>query len=79
MDDTFGKRLWLARRDRDLTQQELSQMARVGRTYIAVMERTSRMPGADVAIRLSDSLGVSLDWLLKGVGEPHTMREAVDA
>jgi transcriptional regulator with XRE-family HTH domain len=72
--DTFGKRLRLARLHKDMTQEELSRLAGCGRTYVNAMEKGIRTPRAEIAVRMADTLGVSLDWLLRD--EPQPQREA---
>jgi transcriptional regulator with XRE-family HTH domain len=67
--DTFGKRLKVLRVDRGLSQIDLrDQMEKlcgvsIGETYVSELERTTKMPGLQVAAAMAKVLDVSLDYL----------------
>lgn len=49
---------------RGLSQEALSELAEVDRTYVGLLERGKRSPGLDVAKRLALGLGVQLAELI---------------
>ena len=65
--DRFGANLARARRLADVTQQELSVRAEIHRTEISMLERGTRMPRLDTAIKLAASLEVDLEELAEGI------------
>jgi transcriptional regulator with XRE-family HTH domain len=62
----LGPRLRRARRERDLTQQELAEQA--GTTYQTInrIERGHTTPKVDTVAKLATALGVDLKWLAFG-------------
>lgn len=63
-------RLTLARTLGGLTGRQLSDLASVADGLVSQVERgTIRSPKATVLGRIAQILGVSLDWLVLGVGE----------
>jgi transcriptional regulator with XRE-family HTH domain len=63
----FGRRLRRLRRDRDLSQEALANMAGLDRTYVSGVERGERNPTLVNVSRLAGALGVELVVLLEGV------------
>ena len=68
MDDqawrTVGERIHMMRRRRGLTSKDLAKMVGTGRTTISRLENHSKhQVSFDVLFRISDVLGVSLDYL----------------
>ena len=59
----FGERLKQARLDRHLSQSALAQQLGIGRSTLVEYESGATVPSLAVAIRLAESLNVSLDWL----------------
>jgi transcriptional regulator with XRE-family HTH domain len=60
----LGERLHIARRRRDLTQQDLATQAGTTRVTISRLERVDKpQVSFDVLVRIAQVLGVSLDWL----------------
>lgn len=60
-----------------LSQRELSRRALQGETHLGLLvERLERSETADVQRRtlesIANSCGVSLDWLVRGLGDPPT-------
>jgi len=47
-----------------LSQERLSELAEVDRTYVGLLERGKRSPGLDVAKRIATGLDVSLAELI---------------
>ena len=60
----FGARLYELRTARELTQEELSEMAGITRRAVIFYERSEQIPRLDVAIKLARALGVTLDGLV---------------
>jgi transcriptional regulator with XRE-family HTH domain len=50
-----------------LSQEELGFMASVHHTEISVLERSLRVPKISTAVRIANSLEVSMDELLEGI------------
>lgn len=60
----FQERLLLARRRRDLSQEELAARAEVFKTDISKYERGQSQPNLPRLKRLADALDVNTDFLL---------------
>ena len=60
----FSQILRRRRLDRGLSQEALSELAEVDRTYVGLLERGKRSPGLEVAKRLATGLGVPLTDLI---------------
>jgi transcriptional regulator with XRE-family HTH domain len=61
---TFGQRLRELRRERGLTQEDLSRRASIHAPTIGRLERGRREPRLKTILRLADGLGVSPGELL---------------
>jgi transcriptional regulator with XRE-family HTH domain len=64
--DDFAARLRALRKQKNLSQTEMGQLAGLHYTHIGRFERGIAMPGSDTLKRLSDALGVTSDYLLEG-------------
>ena len=62
----FAQRLRELRKQRNLSQTELGQLAHLHYTHIGRFERGASRPSGDTLRRLSDALGVTSDYLLDG-------------
>lgn len=62
----FGKRLLEARRNKNLSQQELAKKVGVHFTNLGKYEREEAIPSADVLNNLAKSLDTTADYLLNG-------------
>lgn len=62
----FAQRLRELRKQKNLSQTELGQLAELHYTHIGRFERGASRPGGDTLKRLADALGVSSDYLLEG-------------
>lgn len=69
MSDNPGNRLVLFREKNGLTQDALASMLGTSRTAISLIENGQRTPSKAFLLKISDSYGVSADWLLNGQGE----------
>lgn len=66
----FGKRLREVRQLRDITQEQLAEMADISRVMVGRYETTDQLPALDTLLRLADALGVSTDYLLGRTDAP---------
>jgi transcriptional regulator with XRE-family HTH domain len=62
----FAKRLRDLRKQKNLSQTELGQLAELHYTHIGRFERGASRPSGDTLKRLADALGVTSDYLLDG-------------
>jgi len=63
----LGEELRNARTKAKMTQEELSFVAGIDRTYISQLEHNHKSPTVDVLFRICDALGVSPSKLLANV------------
>jgi transcriptional regulator with XRE-family HTH domain len=63
--DPYGAWIQQLRHDRRLTQQELAKLAGVPQTTLAYWEKTGRLTGRQIILRLASVLDVSLNKLLR--------------
>lgn len=61
----LGQRIREERQKLNLTQEKLSETINVTTTYIGQIERGERRPTLDTLIKISNALGVSIDYLLQ--------------
>lgn len=73
MVDTFiqqlGKRIRLFRKQKNITQEKLGDLAGVCHKYIGQIERAENNPSLTVVCRIAHALGLSLTDLLDGTSE----------
>jgi len=62
---TFGEKLKKLRKDRSWSQDELGRQVGVHGRHIGKYEIGRAMPNADTVVRIAESLGVSIDYLLR--------------
>jgi len=62
----FGQVLRRVRRERDLSQEALADMAQLARNHVSEIERGRRDPGLSTIVQLADALGI-------GIGELGTL------
>lgn len=65
--DEVGSRLALARKDKQMSQEELAAKTGLDRVAIGYIEQGRRRPTLTTIIRLSRGLGVSLEKLFTGL------------
>ena len=63
---SIGEKIVEARRAKNLTQEQLAELLGVTRQSISRWEQNQAYPEVEKILRLSDILGVSCDYLLKG-------------
>ena len=64
--DGFAERIKALRKQKNLSQTELGQLAGLHYTNIGRFERGASRPSGDTLKRLADALGVTSDYLLEG-------------
>ena len=62
----FATRLLSARKEKNISQQQLAKLAKVHFTNVGKYERGEAIPSADVLNRVAKALEVSPDFLLNG-------------
>ena len=76
----FGKRVQKARKNRGMTQEQLADAASTSYKHLAAIEQGRSMCSIDLLVSLSDALGVSTDFLLKGTEpEKEALKEKLAA
>ena len=60
----FGNRLREVRAFRNITQEQLAELADTSRAMIGRYETTDQLPALDTLVRIADALGTSTDYLL---------------
>lgn len=60
----LGRRIALLRQKRAITQEALSELTDLDRTYISQIERGLANPSLEVLMRIASALGVSICFLL---------------
>ena len=60
----FGKKLREVRQMRNITQEQLAEMADCSRVMVGRYETTDQLPALDTLVRIADALGTSTDYLL---------------
>lgn len=66
---SLGGRIRDCREGRGWTQRELAVEAEISVTFLSELENDHRTPRAGVLLNLAEALGVSLDYLVRGVGD----------
>lgn len=76
----FGKRLYIIRNARGLTQEKLGAKSGVSAAMISHFETGERQKAsADNLVKLAEALNVSIDYLLGRSEEPEFRGEKVEA
>lgn len=65
--ESLGRRVAYLRKQRKMSQFDLSLAADVNKNYISDLEKGRRNPTLLVLERIADALGVTLEVLFKGV------------
>ena len=69
MNETIAERLFLLRKQKGLSQEELADMTEVSRQAVSKWERGEAVPDIDKLVKLSQIYGVSIDSIVKGAAE----------
>jgi transcriptional regulator with XRE-family HTH domain len=73
MTDDFGQRVSDLRRRRGMTQAELGSAVGVTGSFLSLVEKGSRRPGAKVIRALAAQLDTTVDYLMTGLGDVRTV------
>ena len=65
----FGENVRALRREKHLSQEELSEMVFTTQKYISCIETGRAHPSLEACLRIADALHFSIDTLLKGIIE----------
>lgn len=71
----FGKKLNMARKDRGLTSERLSETCGLNSTYLRQIEGGTKIPSLPVFVLLCQKLKVSPSYLLSGEFEDYDVQE----
>lgn len=72
--ETFAERLNWARRAAGMSRRALSVKAGLAEPHVGMIERNLEAdPQGSTAAALAEALGVSIEWLVTGRGEPPAM------
>lgn len=74
----MGQRISNERRKYDLTREQLAELIDLSSTFLGQVERGEKKMGLESLIRLSETLHVSVDYLLKGQSQPTSQKSADD-
>ncbi len=69
MNETIAERLFLLRKQKGLSQEELADMTEVSRQAVSKWERGEAVPDIDKLVKLSQIYGVTIDSIVKGEPE----------
>lgn len=65
----LGERIKLVRGYYVLTQQEFAEQLEIPQTSVSKYEKNAMKPGTDMLIRIGETFGVNMNWLLLDKGE----------
>jgi len=63
--DPYGAWLQHLRKERNLSQEELANQTGVPQTTLAYWEKTGKLRGRTIILRMAEALGVSVNELLR--------------
>ena len=64
---TFGQKVLILRKNKGLSQRDLSEKLNIAFSSVAKYENGKVFPSTDILIKLSDFFNVSIDYLLKDI------------
>ena len=67
----IGTHLKQIRKQKGLSQKSLADLLSTSSGYISEIEQGKTVPGGNFFLSLKRALGVSIDWLLTGQGNPY--------
>jgi transcriptional regulator with XRE-family HTH domain len=74
---TVGDRIKQIRESRGLTQDQLCKMANISKGFLSDVENSKRNISSQKLLAVSNSLGASIDYLLKGEVQENTKTSSV--
>ena len=75
---TFGKRLKLARENKNLTKSALGKMVGVHYSQIGRYERDEANPSSDVLKKMANGLDITTDYLMNGTNNDMAEEQITD-
>lgn len=63
----LGQRIREARKNKELTQEQLAEIAGIGLMYLGEIERGQKMPSLKILCKIIEALDISADYLLRDV------------
>jgi transcriptional regulator with XRE-family HTH domain len=73
----LGKRIKQARENRKLTQEKLAEIIGVSTVYVSHLEIGSKLPSLETLVKISNSLDISVDYLLSN--DVNTAKEYLES
>ena len=71
----IGGRIRELRKKRNLSMDDLAKLIHSTSATVSNLENGLNMPGGDTLLRVSETLDISIDWLLTGNGSPQRLDE----
>ena len=62
--EALGMRIRNIRKERNVTQEKLGEICELSTAHIGHIERGTRIPSLDTLFRISQALGISIDYLI---------------
>lgn len=62
--EALGMRIRNIRKERNVTQEKLGEICELSTAHIGHIERGTRIPSLDTLFRISQALGVSIDYMV---------------
>ena len=60
----IGKRVRAARRARDMTQEQLAELANISTSFVGHIERGTRVPSLETMWRICKVMGLPMDHIM---------------
>lgn len=60
----IGKRVRAARRARDMTQDQLAELANISTSFVGHIERGTRVPSLETMWRICKAMGLPMDHIM---------------
>lgn len=60
----IGKRVRAARRARDMTQEQLAELANISTSFVGHIERGTRVPSLETMWRICKTMGLPMDHIM---------------
>ncbi|MBR5826825.1 MAG: helix-turn-helix transcriptional regulator [Clostridia bacterium] len=73
--NTIGERIYEIRKKRNMSQGELADKLDVSRQTVSKWENNMCLPEVEKLLQLSEALGVTTDYILKGIAEKESTAE----
>ncbi len=76
---SVGERIKKAREELGWTQERLASEAKISKSFLSDVERGERDMSAGYLLKVSNALGASLNYLLRGTVEPIERTEKIES